>query len=135
MKLHHIGVVVPSIRESLGELARFFDFKEASLPMPVATRKVNVCFLKIGEPFLELIEPQSEDSGITGFASSGGGIHHLCFEVDDIEFEVSEMVRKGATLLVSPEQGFDKRRIAFVDLNTRTRCGLVEFIEHLPPQQ
>ncbi len=135
MRLHHIGVVVPSIRDSLGELGRFFDFKETGLPMPVATRKVNVCFLRIGEPFLELIEPQSDDAGIAGFAAAGGGIHHICFEVDDIELEVKKMVESGATLLVSPERGFDERRIAFVDLNTKTRCGLVEFLERAPPSR
>ncbi|MDE1861671.1 MAG: VOC family protein [Thaumarchaeota archaeon] len=129
MRLHHIGVVVPSIRDSLGELGRFFEFKTSGLPMPVGTRKVNVCFLKIGEPFLELIEPSAPDSSVAGFAAGGGGIHHLCFEVDDIDEEISMMVRKGASLLVSPERGFDERRIAFVDLGVRTKCGLVEFIE------
>ncbi len=130
MKLHHIGVVVPNIQESLGELKRYMTFQSISLPMPVATRKVNVCFLKMGEPFLELIEPSSEDSAISDLATSGGGIHHLCFEVDDIQKEVDAMVSKGATLLVSPEKGFDDRKIAFVDLNMKnTRCGLIEFLE------
>ncbi|HJU14641.1 MAG TPA: VOC family protein [Candidatus Nitrosotalea sp.] len=129
MRLHHIGIVVPSIQESLGELRNFIEFQSISLPMPVATRKVNVCFLKVGEPFLELIEPQSEDSGISEFSLSGGGIHHICFEVEDIEAEVDKMVKKGAVLLVSPEKGFDERKIAFVDLKTKTRCGLIEFLE------
>ena len=105
------------------------EFQTVSLPIPVATRKVNVCFLKVGEPFLELIEPQSQEAEISQFAASGGGIHHLCFEVEDIEGEVEKMVKNGATLLVSPEKGFDERRIAFVDLKTKTRCGLIEFLE------
>ncbi|MDE1829237.1 MAG: VOC family protein [Thaumarchaeota archaeon] len=130
MKLHHIGVVVPNMQDSLGELKRFMDFQSISLPMPVGTRKVNVCFLKIGEPFLELIEPTSPDSTISDFAQNGGGIHHLCFEVSDIEKEVDAMVRKGAVLLVAPEKGFDDRKIAFIDLNlSNTNCGLIEFLE------
>ena len=130
MKLHHIGVVVPNIQDSLGELKRFMNFQSVSLPMPVGTRKVNVCFLKIGEPFLELIEPASADSAISDFAQKGGGVHHLCFEVNDIQKEVDAMVRSGAVLLVAPERGFDNRRIAFVDLNIiNTNCGLIEFIE------
>lgn len=130
MKLHHIGVVVPNIQVSLGELKRFINFQSTSLPMPVGTRKVNVCFLKIGEPLLELIEPMSQDSPISEFVQKGGGIHHLCFEVNDIEKEVNEMVRNGAELLISPERGFDERRIAFVDLKLRnTNCGLIEFLE------
>ncbi len=98
--------------------------------MPVGSQKVNICLLKMGEPFLELIEPSSEDSAISEFAKSGGGIHHLCFEVKNLEAELESLVKKGATILVNPVKGFDERRIAFVDLNTKnTKCGLVELLE------
>ena len=130
MKLHHIGIVVKSISESLGELKAYLDFETTSAILPVGSQKVNICFLKIGEPFLELIEPSSPDSGISQFAKSGGGIHHLCYEVKDIELELESFLKKGATILVTPVKGFDERRIAFVDLNTRnTKCGLVELLE------
>ena len=79
-----------------------------------------------------MIEPASQDSAISEFAKSGGGIHHLCFEVKDIESELEEFTRKGATILVNPIKGFDERRIAFVDLNTKnTKCGLVELLEKI----
>jgi len=130
MKLHHIGIVVNSIQESMGELKRYLNFETTSTIFPVGSQKVNICFLKIGEPFLELIEPTSIDSPISEFARSGGGIHHMCFEVKDIQSELDALVKKGATLLVSPVKGFDERRIAFVDLNTKnTKCGLVELLE------
>ncbi len=130
MKLHHIGVVVPNIQDSIGELKKYMSFQSTSLPTPVGSQKVNVCLLKIGESFLELIEPTSRDSPIMEFASSGGGIHHLCFEVEDIQKELDNMARKGATVLVKPVKGFDERRIAFVDLNMKnTKCGLVELLE------
>lgn len=130
MKLHHIGVVVPNIQDSIGELKKYMNFQSTSLPTPVGSQKVNVCLLKIGEPFLELIEPTSRDSPIMEFASSGGGIHHLCFEVEDIQKELDNMARKGAAVLVKPVKGFDERRIAFVDLNMKnTKCGLVELLE------
>lgn len=96
----------------------------------MGAKKVNICLLKIGNPFLELIEPASPDSTISEFAKSGGGIHHLCFEVKDIELELESLAKKGATILVNPVKGFDQRRIAFVDLNTKnTKCGLVELLE------
>lgn len=105
-------------------------FQSISLPTPVGSQKVNVCFLKVGEPFLELIEPTSHDSPIAEFASKGGGIHHLCFEVSDIRKELDLLTKKGATILVEPVKGFDERLIAFVDLNTKNiRCGLIEFLE------
>lgn len=130
MKLHHIGIVVNSIQESLGELGNYLNFETTSAILPVGSQKVNICLLKMGEPYLELIEPTSPDSGISEFARSGGGIHHICYEVKNIESELDSLSRKGATILVTPVKGFDERRIAFVDLNTKnTKCGLVELLE------
>ena len=130
MKLHHIGVVVNQIQDSVGELKNYLTFQSTSLPTPVGSQKVNVCFLKIGEPFLELIEPASPDSPISDFAKKGGGIHHLCFEVNDIHKELDLLSSKGAAILVTPVKGFDERLIAFVNLNMKnTRCGLIELLE------
>ena len=130
MKLHHVGIVVNNIQESLGELKRYLNFETVSTIMPVGSQKVNICLMKIGEPFLELIEPTSPDSAISEFARSGGGIHHICYEVKNIESELESFAKKGATILVNPVKGFDERRIAFVDLNTKnTNCGLVELLE------
>ena len=130
MKLHHIGIVVNNIQQSLGELRNYLNFETTSAILPVDSQKVNICLLKIGTPYLELIEPASPDSGISEFARSGGGIHHICYEVNNIESELESLSRKGATILVSPVKGFDERRIAFVDLNTKnTKCGLVELLE------
>ncbi|HXX06185.1 MAG TPA: VOC family protein [Candidatus Bathyarchaeia archaeon] len=130
MKLHHIGIVVNKIQESLGEFEKYLNFQSISLPTPVGSQKVNVCFLKVGEPFLELIEPVSPDSPIAEYAVNGGGIHHLCFEVKDIHKELDTMLKKGATILVKPVRGFDERLIAFIDLNMKnTKCGLIEFLE------
>ena len=130
MKLHHIGIVVPRIEDSTSELKKYLNFQSISLPTPVGSQKVNVCFLKVGESFLELIEPTSPDSPIAEYASNGGGIHHLCFEVKDIHKEIDRMTGQGATTLVKPVKGFDERLIAFVDLNMKnTKCGLIELLE------
>ncbi len=130
MKLHHVGIVVPKIQDSLGEITKYLKFETIGLPTPVGSQKVNICFLKIGEPFLELIEPIEESSPVAEFAKKGGGIHHLCFEVKDIHQQVNEMSKKGATVLVKPVKGFDDRLIAFVDLNMKnTKCGLIELLE------
>ncbi len=132
MKLHHVGIVVNNIQKSLGELGHYLNFETTSSTMPVGSQKVNVCLLKVGDPYLELIEPASDDSPISEFARSGGGIHHLCFEVKDIQDELDRLERKGATILVKPVKGFDERRIAFADLNMKnTKCGLVEILEKI----
>ncbi len=130
MKLHHIGIVVPKIQDSLSEIIAYIKFETIGLPTPVGSQKVNICFLKMGESFLELIEPIEKDSSIFEFAKQGGGIHHLCFEVKDIHKELDIMSQKGAKILVKPVIGFDDRLIAFVDPNMKnTKCGLIELLE------
>ena len=130
MKLHHIGIVVKNIQESLGEITQFLEFQETSLPMEVSSQKVNVCFLKTSNVYLELIEPIDQDSPVKKFSESGGGFHHLCFEVEDNFKEIEKMKRKGARVIVEPTKGFDDRLIAFIFLNMRnTNCNLIEFAE------
>jgi len=129
MKLHHIGIVVKNIQESLGELTKFLDFKETSVPVGVKSQKVNVCFLKTSDVYIELIEPIENDSPVKTFSESGGGFHHLCFEVDNILEEIETMKQKGARVIVEPTIGFEDRLIAFILLNLKnTNCNLIELV-------
>ena len=57
MKIHHIGIVVDNIQNSLGEFSKFIKFDEITIPTLVGSQKVNVCFMKIGELRIEFIEP------------------------------------------------------------------------------
>ncbi len=130
MKLHHIGIVVKNIQESLGELTEFLDFKEISVPIKVKSQKVNVCFLKTSGVYIEFIEPIENNSPVKTFSESGGGYHHLCFEVDNIFKAIEEMKKKGARVIVEPTPGFEDRLIAFILLNMKnTNCNLIEFAE------
>ena len=129
LKLHHIGIVVQNINESLREISNFLSFESTSLPTLVGSQKVNICFLKTNSVYIELIEPTDPDSPITNFVKEGGGFHHLCFEVDDIQQEIDKMVKKGARLVVAPVKGFEDRVIAFLMLNMKkTKCNLIELV-------
>ena len=130
LKLHHIGIVVENINESLGEIANFLSFESISLPTLIGSQKVNICFLKTNNVYVELIEPAEKNSPITDFAKNGGGFHHLCFEVDNIQQEIDKMIKNGARLVVSPVKGFEDRLIAFLILNMKkTKCNLIELVE------
>ncbi len=130
LKLHHIGIVVQNINESLGEMTNFLSFESTELPTLIGSQKVNICFLKTNNVYIELIEPAEENSPITDFAQNGGGFHHLCFEVDDIQQEIDKMVTNGAHLVVAPVKGFEDRLIAFLMLNLKkTNCKLIELVE------
>ena len=130
MKLHHIGIVVKNIQESLGELTKYLDFESTTIPSLVGSQKVNICFLKTNNVFLELIEPAQENSPISNFIKEGGGFHHLCFEVDDIHIELEKMKKNGARVVVDVVKGFEDHLIAFVMLDTKnTNCKLIELAE------
>ena len=130
MKLHHIGIVVKNIQESLGEISKYIKFEETTIPTLVESQKVNVCFLKTSNIYLELIEPLGNDSPVEKFSNSGGGFHHLCFEVKDIHKEIKKMKNQGARIIVEPVIGFEGRITAFVLLNMKnTNCNLIEFAE------
>jgi len=130
LKLHHIGIVVENIQKSLGDLIKYLDFESTTMPSLVGSQKVNICFLKTNNVFLELIEPAEENSPISNFIKKGGGFHHLCFEVDDIHLELEKMKKNGAHIVVDAVKGFEERLTAFVMLDMKnTNCNLIELAE------
>lgn len=130
MKLHHVGIVVKNIQKSLGELTQYLDFESTTVPSLVGSQKVNICFLKTNNVFLELIEPAEENTPISNFIKKGGGFHHLCFEVDDIHLELEKMKKNGARIIVDVVNGFEERLTAFVMLDMKnTNCNLIELAE------
>ena len=130
MKLHHVGIVVENIQKSLGELTKYLDFESTTMPSLVGSQKVNICFLKTNNVFLELIEPAEENSPISNFIKKGGGFHHLCFEVDDIHLELEKMKKNGVRIIVDVVKGFEERLTAFVMLDMKnTNCNLIELAE------
>jgi|TARA_B100000678_G_C18014743_1_gene424255 methylmalonyl-CoA/ethylmalonyl-CoA epimerase len=130
LKLHHIGIVVKNIQKSLGELNQYLNFESTTVPSLVGSQKVNICFLKTNNVFLELIEPAQENSPISDFVKKKGGFHHLCFEVDDIHVELERMKKNGARVIVDVVSGFENRLTAFVMLDMKnTNCNLIELAE------
>ncbi len=130
MKLHHIGIIVKNIQTSLGELTEYLNFESTTIPSLIGSQKVRVCFLKLNNVYIELIEPAVEDSPVAEFAKNGGGFHHLCFEVKNIQMEVEKMKNNGARVIVEPVMGFEERLIAFLYINMKhTKCNLIELVE------
>jgi methylmalonyl-CoA epimerase len=107
-------VAVPSIDGAL-EIYEALGLAEARREV-VAGQKVTVAFLPVGESRVELLEPTSPDSPVAKFLEKrGGGIHHLCFAVDDIEKALADLSGKGFRLIhSSPVPGADGKRVAFL---------------------
>jgi methylmalonyl-CoA/ethylmalonyl-CoA epimerase len=113
-KIDHIGIAVKNLadaEQNYRNLGFHFDHSET-----VEDQKVSVSFFHCGESHIELLEPTSEDSPIAGFiAKRGGGIHHICVEVDDLDLELKKYAEKGVRLINStPVIGAGGCRVAFV---------------------
>ncbi len=114
-RLAHIGIAVRSLENSSSLFARLLGVKEGHTE-EVADQKVKAAFFKIGEGGIELLEPTSPESIIAKFIEKRGeGVHHLSFEVDDIETEISRLKQEGFQMIDErPRVGADGYTIAFV---------------------
>jgi methylmalonyl-CoA epimerase len=113
-KIDHVGVAVSSIDDAL-EIYEALGLAEAKREV-VPGQKVMVAFLPVGESRVELLEPTSPDSPVAKFLEKrGGGIHHLCFAVEDLEGALADLSGKGFRLIhTAPVPGADGKRVAFL---------------------
>ena len=127
-KIHHVGIVVPNLDEAMAfwrDLLGLALIKTAT----VQAQGVKAALLNAGGSEIELLEPIVADSGVGKFLTRrGGGLHHICFETDDIERELSQARAKGIELIdQSPRPGL-AGMICF--LHPKATCGvLVEYAQ------
>jgi len=114
-KVDHIGIAVPDIEQALKFWAEGLNI-EVTHREEVASQKVKTAFLPVGETNVELLEPTSEESPIAkAIAKRGPGIHHLCFQVDDINAALEHLKEQGVTLInPEPVPGAHGMLVAFV---------------------
>lgn len=129
LRLHHIGLAVPDSEKAAVVYAEWLDLKYRTMPFHDRIRRVRVAFVQASpDVFLELIEPADPVTPVSRFLEGGGGMHHLAFEVDDIDLAVAEYEEKGGRVLVRPVEGFENRRISFV-LPVPDSRVVIEFVE------
>jgi methylmalonyl-CoA epimerase len=112
-RIAHVGVAVTNITEAL---AFYQDVLGLRPGAPDAADGATVVSLPFGGPEVELLEPSSPDSPIAKFiAKRGPGIHHICYEVDDLDAALARCRAAGYRLVDEvPRTGAHGRRIAFV---------------------
>ncbi len=114
-KINHIGIAVKNIETATpfyrDVLGMAFEGTEE-----VAEQKVRVAFLQVGESRIELLEPTSPDSPVAKFLEKNGeGIHHVAYEVDNIEAALIDLQNKEVRLIdQSPRKGAHGASIAFI---------------------
>lgn len=103
-RLNHVAIAVPDLAAAA---AKYRDVlgAQVSAPQPLPGHGVTTVFVELPNTKLELLEPLGENSPIAKFLERNpeGGIHHLCFEVDDIQTAKTALAGKGVRILGSGE--------------------------------
>lgn len=124
MRLNHIGLVVQNVME-IAEMLRTLGLRPLTNPEPDPVQRVTACFMGnqgAEEVHIELLEPTDTQSPIAKFlGKKGGGLHHLCFEVDDIDAATRDLEKKGFKVISDPVEciGYDRSFDIGKDASTR----------------
>ena len=98
-KIHHVGVVVQSADEAM-KFYRDALGLEVTDDRVIEDQGVRGVLLKIGNSEIELLEPTRDDTGVAKFlATRGEGMHHICFESDDVDAELEGARARGIQLI------------------------------------
>jgi methylmalonyl-CoA/ethylmalonyl-CoA epimerase len=128
--LHHLGFVVASIavaEEFAACMSANWDGQITHDPI----QRVRVAFFYPADnrnPVFERVEPASEVSPVSNFLKKRGGLHHVCYEIDDLDSGLLHARKTGLVIVASPAPAvaFDGRRIAWVCSKTRLLVELLE---------
>ena len=99
-KLNHIAIATPKLDEAVKTYKNMLGVKISS-PIDQIDHGVKVVFIELQNTKIELLEPLGEKSPIENFLEKNkkGGIHHICFEVKDINSAILRLKKDGATVL------------------------------------
>ena len=103
-RLNHVALAVPDLAAAV-RIYRDTLGAQVTAPLPQPDHGVTVVFVELPNTKVEFLEPLGADSPIRAFLdrNPGGGIHHLCYEVDDIRVARDRLVAEGARVLGSGE--------------------------------
>ncbi|TNF46711.1 MAG: methylmalonyl-CoA epimerase [Bacteroidetes bacterium] len=123
-KIEHLGIAVKSISESLRSFETLLGTSCYKIE-EVESEHVKTAFLQIGESKIELLEATDRNSPIAKYLEKKGpGIHHIAFDVEDIEAEIQRLKNEGFELIhQSAKDGADNKLIAF--LHPRSTEGVL----------
>jgi methylmalonyl-CoA/ethylmalonyl-CoA epimerase len=115
LKVEHIGIAVKTLADSVPLFEKLLK-SQCYKTEAVQTEKVNTAFLKTGDTKIELLESTDEIGAISKFIDKKGeGLHHIAFEVENIELEMERLKKEGFILLNErPKKGADNKLVCFL---------------------
>jgi methylmalonyl-CoA/ethylmalonyl-CoA epimerase len=131
LRLHHIGFVVADIATAMPAFVRSMAAEWDGKIFEDPLQKAKVAFLttREGDAQIELVQPIGDGSPVQRFLQEkGGGMHHLCYEVADLEAELTAFRERGASIASRPKPAiaFGGRRIAWVITSEKFLVELLE---------
>jgi methylmalonyl-CoA/ethylmalonyl-CoA epimerase len=142
-RLHHIGILVPDVARASERLVKQFGYSPDTPVLEDPQQTAIAQFLRLpgADHWTELIAPNGPDSKLRGAIDRRrGGMHHVCYQVDDIDAACAHLHEQSMMVIAQPVPGiaFDGRRIAWLIDRDYFLVELVESGEGalcLPPRQ
>ena len=129
-KLNHVAIVVPDLTAAAA-LYRDTLGAAVSAPVDLPEHGVTTVFVELANTKIELLHPLGDDSPIAKFlaGNSAGGIHHLCYEVDDIVAARDRLTAAGARVLGDGEPKIGAHGKPVLFLHPKDFCGTLIELE------
>jgi methylmalonyl-CoA/ethylmalonyl-CoA epimerase len=129
-RLNHVAIVVPDLAQASATYRGLLG-AEVSAPVALPAHGVTTVFVTLPNTKIELLQPLGADSPIAGFLARNpaGGMHHVCYEVDDIGAARDHLVKAGARVLGDgqPRLGAHDKPVLF--LHPKDFCGTLVELE------
>jgi methylmalonyl-CoA/ethylmalonyl-CoA epimerase len=131
-RLNHVAIVVPDVRKAAAVYRETLG-ATVSAPVSLAPHGVTVVFVALDNTKIELLEPYGADSPVANFLerNPSGGMHHVCYEVEDILAARDKLKAEGARVLGDgePKIGAHDKPVLF--LHPKDFCGTLVELEQV----
>lgn len=131
-KLNHVAIVVPDLSKATATYRDSLGAK-VSEPLSLPEHGVTVVFVELPNTKVELLEPINAESPVAKFLerNADGGMHHICYEVEDIIAARDQLVSSGARVLGSGEPKIGAHGKPVLFLHPKDFCGTLVEIEQV----
>jgi methylmalonyl-CoA/ethylmalonyl-CoA epimerase len=131
-RLNHVAIAVESVEQASAVYRSMLGAK-VSEPETLAEHGVTVVFVELPNTKIELLEPYGEHSPIAGFVAKNpaGGIHHVCYEVEDIHEARERLKATGARVLGDGEPKIGAHGKPVLFLHPKDFCGTLVELEQV----
>ena len=131
-RLNHVAIVVPDLT-SAARLYKDTLGAAVSHPVDMPEHGVTTVFVELPNSKIELLHPLGADSPVENFLTNNpsGGMHHVCYEVEDLDAAIEHMVAEGARVLGGGKPKIGAHGLPVVFLHPKDFCGTLVELEQV----